>query len=84
MKSEKKREYADGRERDEKTLPQWLLGWKRAQRTRNVGGVKNLEKAIKQMFFKSQQVCFELLTSNTVRPKNDVVLSNVLLQKTGD
>lgn len=83
MKSEKKREYADGRERD-KTLPQWLLGWKRAQRTRNVGGVKNLEKAIKQMFFKSQQVCFELLTSNTVRPKNDVVLSSVLLQKTGD
>ena len=48
MKSEKKREYADGRERD-KTLPQWLLGWKRAQRTRNVGGVKNLEKAIKQI-----------------------------------
>lgn len=34
------------------------------------------------MFFKSQQVCFELLTSNTVSPKNDVVSSSVLLQKT--
>ena len=65
-------------------LRQWLLGWKRAQGTRNVGGIKNLEKAMKQMFFKSQQVCFELLTSNTVRPKNDVVLRTMLLQKTGD
>lgn len=46
--------------------------------------MKNLEKAMKLMFFKSQQVRFELPTFNTVRPKNDVVLSSVLLQKTGD
>ena len=26
-KSEKKIEYGDGRKRDEKMLPRWLLGW---------------------------------------------------------